>query len=62
MSSGNPKKGVKLQVPEDVSVDSVVSAIRARGSEDGDVRICSVKKIKDYILGKMNLLSLVGPG
>jgi hypothetical protein len=53
MAEGKSKKIVKVQVPDDISVDLVASAIRARGSDDGGVKVCSVKKIKDYILGRI---------
>ena len=52
MSSASRKK-VTVKAPGEIEIKSVVSAILARGSDDADgVKVCSVKKIKDFIIGQ----------
>jgi len=51
MSSAGKKK-VTVKAPGEIELKAVVSAILARGSDDGDgAKVCSVRKIKDFIIG-----------
>ena len=52
MKSAKSQKKVSVHAPGDIPISSVVSAILDRGSDDPTgAKICSVKKIKDYIIG-----------
>ena len=63
MAQAKAKKGAKV-LEETVSVESVVTAIRARGKDEDGATVCSVRKIKDYILGNtfdLSYCSLLHP-
>jgi len=50
MSSASQKK-VIVKAPGEIEIKTVVSAILARGSDDADgAKVCSVRKIKDFII------------
>ena len=53
MSAGKGNKKVTVKVAGEIQIESVVSAILDRGSDDGEgAKTCSVRKIKDFLIGQ----------
>jgi len=53
MSAGKGNKKVTVKVAGEIQIESVVSAILDRGSDDGEgAKTCSVRKIKDFLIEK----------
>lgn len=51
MSQTKTNKKVTLQIPGDIAVEEVLNAIRFCGKERAGAIVCSVQKMKEFILG-----------